>query len=354
MNVNLDMNLGVNVTSVLSRGYLEPARRVSDAAGGSGSASLAAQEQQILAQERMLKTTSGAGTRVSTTYRYTIGPDGRRYITGAEVTIQGDEAAVDRVGGGVKRAVPTPVPGETGPEEANEKEVNEKEANEKTDSGTKEAVSAAEAEQENSEGEAVRELRQIEREVISHEAAHQAAGGRFAGAVSYTYTRGPDGHAYITGGEVPIHVPPSSDPEQTMRDMEQVQRAALAPASPSGQDRAVAAQAAAAAAQARQEASAARTRSAFESRARASGAEPGAFKTGASSVQAELFRDRVSGQSDPARAGTAYANGRDDLEEAKGAYARAASPLGLWALGWGFERLAPRGRESEFSFEIAA
>ena len=46
----------------------------------------------------------------------------------------------------------------------------------------------------------IRELRNTEREVIAHEAAHQAAAGRFGGAVSYTRTTGPDGKSYITGG----------------------------------------------------------------------------------------------------------------------------------------------------------
>nr|MBQ6740709.1 hypothetical protein [Synergistaceae bacterium] len=58
---------------------------------------------------------------------------------------------------------------------------------------------------------------------------------------------------YITGGEVPIQMRTGSTPEETLRNMQQVQRAATAPADPSGQDRKVAAKAAAIAAQARQE-----------------------------------------------------------------------------------------------------
>jgi hypothetical protein len=341
----------MNVTSVLSKGYLEPARNVSESgsAGKSSDAasvSLAAQERQILAQERMLKTMSGSGTQVSTTYRYTVGPDGRRYITGAEVTIRGDEDVVDRVGGGVKRAVFSPVSDETKPEE---EEKNASPGNGKADGETAAKIG------EDSEDEAVRELKQIEREVVTHESAHQAAGGRFAGAVSYTYTRGPDGHSYIAGGEVPIRVPPSDDPEQTVRDMEQVQRAALAPASPSGQDRAVAAQAAAAAAQARQEIAASGTRKTSEYPAQNTSGTEGAFKTGAASALAELLRDRVQSGSELKRTETARANELDDL---RGAYARAASPLGLWALGRGFETPAPKEEgkeeESEFPFEIAA
>ena len=100
----------------------------------------------------------------------------------------------------------------------------------------------------------VRQLASREREVIAHEQAHSAVGGRYAGAPSYSYTRGPDGRSYISGGEVSIDVSPvPNDPEATLRKMEVVQRAALAPAEPSGQDLRVAAAARAIAAQARAE-----------------------------------------------------------------------------------------------------
>ena len=69
--------------------------------------------------------------------------------------------------------------------------------------------------------------------------------------MSYSYTKGPDGKSYITGGEVPIKMKQGATPEETLRNMQQVQRAASAPADPSGQDRQVAAKAAAIAAKAR-------------------------------------------------------------------------------------------------------
>ena len=97
------------------------------------------------------------------------------------------------------------------------------------------------------------ELENIQREVVAHEAAHQAAAGNLGGGVSYTYTEGPDGKSYITGGEVPIKLKEGRTPEETLRNMQQVQRAANAPADPSGQDRQVAAKAAAIASKARQE-----------------------------------------------------------------------------------------------------
>lgn len=82
-----------------------------------------------------------------------------------------------------------------------------------------------------------------DQEVRTHEQAHAAVGGRYAGAPSYTYERGPDGKRYAVGGEVGIDAGPvPNDPEATLRKMEIVIRAALAPAEPSAQDRQVAAQ----------------------------------------------------------------------------------------------------------------
>ncbi|MDD2897971.1 MAG: putative metalloprotease CJM1_0395 family protein [Desulfuromonadaceae bacterium] len=86
-------------------------------------------------------------------------------------------------------------------------------------------------------------LKSTEEKVKAHEAAHKAAGGTITGPVSFTYTRGPDGKSYISGGEVPIKISSGKTPEETVDRMDQVIRAALAPADPSPQDRAVAAQA---------------------------------------------------------------------------------------------------------------
>ncbi|MGB4598462.1 MAG: putative metalloprotease CJM1_0395 family protein [Trichlorobacter sp.] len=98
----------------------------------------------------------------------------------------------------------------------------------------------------------VARLKQTEQKVKAHEAAHKAAGGNLASGASYSYTQGPDGRNYITGGEVQIDMSPGRTPQETVSKMQQVIRAALAPADPSGQDRAVAAQAANQMTQARQ------------------------------------------------------------------------------------------------------
>ena len=100
----------------------------------------------------------------------------------------------------------------------------------------------------------IAKLSQRDQEVRAHEQAHAAVGGRYTGAPSYTYTRGPDGKRYAVGGEVSIDSGPiPNDPQATLRKMEIVLRAALAPAEPSAQDLRVAAQAQVQMAQARAE-----------------------------------------------------------------------------------------------------
>lgn len=90
----------------------------------------------------------------------------------------------------------------------------------------------------------VSKMVQVERSVTAHEQAHKTAAGQYAGPISYDYATGPDGKRYVVSGEVPINAPQGRTPEDTIQIMERVKRAALAPADPSAQDVAVAAQAA--------------------------------------------------------------------------------------------------------------
>lgn len=89
------------------------------------------------------------------------------------------------------------------------------------------------------------ELKQRDREVRAHEQAHIAAGGAYVkSGAQYEYEKGPDGKRYAVGGEVQIDtskVP--GDPEATLRKMQAIRGAAMAPANPSGQDRRVASKA---------------------------------------------------------------------------------------------------------------
>jgi hypothetical protein len=100
----------------------------------------------------------------------------------------------------------------------------------------------------------VNDLKKRDLEVKAHEQAHMAAGGPVVqGGATYQYQTGPDGKMYAVGGEVKIDVSPERTPEATIRKMQQVRKAALAPAQPSSTDRAVAAQASQIEAQARSE-----------------------------------------------------------------------------------------------------
>lgn len=99
------------------------------------------------------------------------------------------------------------------------------------------------------------QLKARDREVRTHEQAHMAAAGPYAkGGINYEYESGPDGNKYAVGGHVDIDVSPiSGDPAATIQKAQVVQKAALAPAEPSAQDRSVAAEAAKMEAQARSE-----------------------------------------------------------------------------------------------------
>jgi hypothetical protein len=100
----------------------------------------------------------------------------------------------------------------------------------------------AEADKERAIADEVRQLQARDAEVRAHEQAHAAAGGTYAGAPSFGYERGPDGRSYAVSGEVPIDVSAiAGDPEATIIKMQQVKRAALAPANPSNADRSIAA-----------------------------------------------------------------------------------------------------------------
>lgn len=106
-----------------------------------------------------------------------------------------------------------------------------------------------------SEQRQIAELKARDREVRAHEMAHQAAGGGLVrGGASFRYEQGPDGHPYAVSGEVSIDTAPvAGDAEATLRKAQSIIAAALAPRQPSGQDRAVAAQASQMAAEARAE-----------------------------------------------------------------------------------------------------
>ncbi|MES2264196.1 MAG: putative metalloprotease CJM1_0395 family protein [Pseudomonadota bacterium] len=90
----------------------------------------------------------------------------------------------------------------------------------------------------------VAKLKARDTEVRQHELAHlSVAGGLATSGPSYTYQRGPNGVSYAVGGEVSIDTSPGATPQETLSRARTIQAAALAPAEPSGADRAVAASA---------------------------------------------------------------------------------------------------------------
>lgn len=114
--------------------------------------------------------------------------------------------------------------------------------NVRNDNASISPINVREQQNPKEEEQQIEQLKQRDREVRAHEAAHQSAAGGYARGMSFTYQIGPDGQRYAIGGEVKIDMSPvPNNPEATIQKMQVVQRAALAPSDPSPQDRAVAA-----------------------------------------------------------------------------------------------------------------
>ena len=99
------------------------------------------------------------------------------------------------------------------------------------------------------------QLRSRDRAVRAHEAAHQAAAGHLTrGGARFEFETGADGRRYAVGGEVSIDTSEvAGDPQATVDKAQTIRRAANAPAQPSSQDLAVAAEASRMEAEARRE-----------------------------------------------------------------------------------------------------
>lgn len=91
----------------------------------------------------------------------------------------------------------------------------------------------------------VRQLQSRDAAVRTHELQHMTAAGSYAmGGPQYDMQTGPDQRQYAIGGHVNLDVSAvPDDPQATISKAQVIQRAALAPADPSGADRAVAASA---------------------------------------------------------------------------------------------------------------
>lgn len=119
--------------------------------------------------------------------------------------------------------------------------------------GRENAESRQQEQQQQAEQQEIRELEARDREVRAHEQAHATVGGQYAGSPRYEFENGPDGKQYAVGGEVPIDISEERTPEETVRKMQQVRAAALAPAEPSPADLRVASEATQIASEARVE-----------------------------------------------------------------------------------------------------
>jgi len=105
----------------------------------------------------------------------------------------------------------------------------------------------------NTSDESLAKLKAKDRMVRAHESAHRQAGGRFIrGRTGFKTEKGSDGKEYAVAGDVKIDTSGvAGDSKATLAKAQLIERAALAPADPSTQDRVVAAKAAKMAALAR-------------------------------------------------------------------------------------------------------
>ncbi len=192
---------------------------------------------------RQVGTANASGTEVNATSAAGEDSDAL-YAENADVngkSADGTEAA--EKGGDNKGGINTEVAGNAG-------NAGKAESSDRAGKGDKAANGGELSEEQQQQ---IDKLKARDAEVKAHEQAHKAVGGAHAGAISYSYQQGPDGKRYAVGGEVSIDVSKEKTPEATIAKMQQVKAAANAPANPSGQDRAVAAEATVLEGQARQE-----------------------------------------------------------------------------------------------------
>jgi hypothetical protein len=111
-------------------------------------------------------------------------------------------------------------------------------------SGGKQSASQDKRAKDARDQQIIQELKRRDADVRAHEEAHLATAGQLAkSGINYIYETGPDGVQYAVGGDVQIDTSDAGTPEATIRKMETVIRAALAPVDPSAEDRQVAAEA---------------------------------------------------------------------------------------------------------------
>ena len=185
-------------------------------------------------------------THVRTSYASAVAPQstGRSVRSKAQVADAAQPTPISTQGPGFTSHVVAPLT-LLAAQEAREGTAVRRDDPQKTPNGQSQgnARSASGEELTEDQQQQVEKLKKIDREVRAHERAHRSAGGSLTGPAHYTYTRGPDGQMYATSGEVSIDTGREASAAATAAKMETIIRAALAPANPSSQDVAVAAQA---------------------------------------------------------------------------------------------------------------
>ncbi len=168
----------------------------------------------------------------------------------------------------------------------------------------------------------VEKLAKRDKEVRAHEQAHLAnAGGAAKGGANYEYQTGPDGKAYAVGGHVDIDASPvAGNPEATLQKAQAIQRAALAPADPSGQDRAVAASAAQMAMEAHKEINEAKSKE---------GGEPNDLKSSDGSQAPESLESVQAVTNEIAESKAVVEGGGSASRSLASAYSRGSTAIGM-------------------------
>ncbi len=194
-----------------------------------GTTKLQRAENKVRSMEQSLRAQGGRCVS-SVSYRYLTGPDGKKYIVGAEISISAPEDVMEDLGLSVGS-----FPDRLATVKADRAYGGKSKAHE---GSPKQADNLSAGEKR-----VIDDLKIADQEVRTHEAAHQRAGAPFAGMATYEYVTGPDDKQYAVAGKVPISIPTGNTPEETIAAMEKVRGSALSPASPSGKDMEVAAEA---------------------------------------------------------------------------------------------------------------
>lgn len=133
-------------------------------------------------------------------------------------------------------------------------------------------------------------LKDRDAEVRTHEQAHlNAAGSLASGNAQYEYQSGPDGARYAVGGHVSVDTSPGSTPQETIAKAQRIKQASMAPANPSGADRAVAAKAMRMEVEARRTLNTSPSRNSTSATARINGASIAAGGSGSSGRTLDLI-----------------------------------------------------------------